>query len=236
MKKTIGILGGMGPLATTDLMEKIIRHTDAGCDQEHIHICVDCNTNIPDRTAAILRHGEDPLPEMVKSAVRLQAMGADVLIMPCNTAHFFLEHIQKFVDIPILNMPQETAKYLQSRGIFEAAVLATDGTIQCGIYDKALREAGIHPIYPDTQEQQMIMSLIYDCVKAGKPCSSPEKVHGMRNRLLEEGAKTLILGCTELPIAFSQLGISEQVVDPTDVLAQAAINFVQGKIKLTSEN
>ena len=142
--KSLGILGGMGPLATCDLMEKIIRSTKAERDQDNIHIYVDCNTNIPDRTAAILRGGADPLPEMVKSAVKLQSMGADFLVMPCNTAHFFAERIQTFVDIPLLHMPRETAKELKERGVSKAAVLATDGTIQSGIYDAALAELGIN--------------------------------------------------------------------------------------------
>lgn len=231
MVKAIGILGGMGPLATCDLMEKVIRYTDAGKDQEYIRIFVDCNTSIPDRTTAILHQGEDPLPEMVKSAVRLQAMGADVLIMPCNTAHYFLAHIQKFVDIPILNMLQETAKYLYSQGIRKAAVLATDGTIQCGLYDEALKEVGICPVYPDAQEQKVVMSLIYDCVKAGKSCTMPEAVQAMGQRLIDQGAQTLILGCTELPIAFNQLNFQFPTVDPTAVLARAAVRFAGGKLK-----
>ena len=85
-KKTIGIIGGMGPLATADLFEKIVGHTKAACDQEHLHVVIDSNTNIPDRTAALLHGGADPLPELTGSARRLEAMGADVLIMPCNTA------------------------------------------------------------------------------------------------------------------------------------------------------
>lgn len=93
MRKTIGILGGMGPLATCDLFSKIIQITDASCDQEHVRICIVNNTEISDRTNAIIRHGKDPVPEMVKSAVRLQSFGADVLIMPCNTAHYFYDRI-----------------------------------------------------------------------------------------------------------------------------------------------
>ena len=90
MSRNIGIIGGMGPLATCDLMEKIIDYTDAASDQEHIHVLVDSNTNIPDRTEAILHGGENPVPEMVKSAWKLESMGADILIMPCNTAHYLL--------------------------------------------------------------------------------------------------------------------------------------------------
>jgi len=232
MKKTIGILGGMGPLATCDMMEKIIRHTDAGSDQENIHIYVDCNTNIPDRTRAILHQGESPIPEMVKSGVRLQSMGADVLVICCNTAHYFLEELQQYVDIPILNMPLETARQLKAQGISKAAVLATDGTVKSGIYGSALRKVGIEPVYPNEEEQKLLMSVIYDYVKAGKPCCAvADRVCTMQRRLQQQGVQMLILGCTELPIAFHQLGTQIPAVDPTDVIACAAVRFAGGKVR-----
>lgn len=231
MEKAIGIIGGMGPMATCNLMEKIIRHTDADCDQEHIHIYVDCNTNIPDRTAAILKHGDDPIPEMIKSAHRLQFMGASVLIMPCNTAHYFLPQLKAHVDIPILNMLQETATYLREQGFQTVAVLATDGTIETKLYDKALKQEGITPLYPDPQEQALVMSLIYDCVKAGKACPYPEKVIRMCEHLASQGAQALILGCTELPIAFSAIPVSTKTIDPTEILAKAAVRFLDHTVK-----
>ena len=231
MNKTIGIVGGMGPLATCDLMNKIINHTDAGCDQEYIRICVDCNTNIPDRTGAILHGGADPLPEMTKSAVRLQGMGADVLVMSCNTAHYFYDQICRFIDIPMLHMPLETAKHLSEQGVKKAAVLATDGTVQVGIYDKALKDLGIVPIYPNAEEQKLVMSLIYDYVKAGKPITQQAEIKTMVQRLQGEGAQTMILGCTELPIVFAQMDEKLPTVDPTEVLACAAVRAVGGKLK-----
>lgn len=231
MNKSIGIVGGMGPLATCDLMNKIINHTDASRDQEYIRICVDCNTNIPDRTGAILHGGADPLPEMVKSATRLQAMGADVLVMSCNTAHYFYEQICRFIDIPMLHMPLETAKYLAQQGVKKAAVLATDGTVQVGIYEKALKELGIEPVYPNAEDQKMVMSLIYDYVKAGKPITQRSEIKAMVKRLQAEGAETMILGCTELPIVFAQMDEPQPTVDPTEVLACAAVLAVGGKLK-----
>lgn len=231
MKKTIGILGGMGPMATCDLMKKIIDNTDASCDQEHLRICVDSNTNIPDRTAAILGQGEDPRPEMIKSAVRLQAMGADVIIVPCNTAHYFLGDVEKCVDIPILHMPRETAKALREQGVRTAALLATDGTLKSGLYDQELRDQGIASIHPNAEEQQTIMSLIYDYVKAGKPYPHLEKILAMQDRLAKQGVEKLILGCTELPIAFAQWDTIIPTIDPTDILAQSAIRYTSNKLK-----
>lgn len=231
MNQTIGILGGMGPMATCDLMRKVIDNTHAAADQEHLRIVVDNNTNIPDRTAAILGKGEDPRPEMIKSAVRLQSMGANVIIVPCNTAHFFLEDVAKCVDVPILHMPRETAKLLHTQGVRAAAVLATDGTVQSGLYDRELRAFGITPVYPNEEDQKMIMSLIYDYVKAGKDYPYPEKLQAMQQRLVQQGAEKMILGCTELPIAFARTETALPAVDPTTVLAQAAIRHTNSRLK-----
>ena len=231
MNKTIGIIGGMGPMATCDLMKKIIENTDAACDQEHIRICVDSNTNIPDRTAAILGKGPDPRPEMTKSAVYLQSIGADVLIVPCNTAHFFVPDVQKAVSTPILHMPRETAKALQEQGVKVAAILATDGTLRVGLYDQELQNLGITPVHPEPEDQKMIMSVIYDYVKAGKDYPYPEKLAAMQERLARQGVERLILGCTELPIAFSQISTLIPTIDPTTVLARAAVRYVGGKLK-----
>lgn len=234
MNKTIGILGGMGPMATCDLMKKIIDNTEASCDQEHIRICVDSNTNIPDRTTAIIGKGQDPRPEMIKSAVRLQMMGADVIVVPCNTAHYFLEDVEKCVDIPILNMPRETAQMLHKEGVKAAAVLATVGTIQSGLYDRELKAVGITPVYPDEEAQRIIMSVIYDYVKAGKMYPYQEKIRAMQEGLIQQGAQRLILGCTELPVAFAQWDPLIATTDPTDVLARAAVRYTNSKLKSKS--
>ena len=110
MKKSIGILGGMGPLATADLFRKIVTMTDAGCDNDHIRIYIDNNSSIPDRTAAILAGGADPVPIMAQSLKKLEDCGADCIIMPCNTAHYFLPRLQAMTETPILSMLDATAE------------------------------------------------------------------------------------------------------------------------------
>ena len=139
MKKTIGIIGGMGPMATVDLYRKIVDYTAASKDSEHIHVYIDSNTDIPDRTEAILHGGKDPVPEMVGSAIRLECMGADFLLIPCNTAHYFYDKICPMVHIPILNMLEETALEVKRQSIACVGLLATDGTIESGVYDQVLR-------------------------------------------------------------------------------------------------
>ena len=231
MGKAIGIIGGMGPMATCDLMRKIIHLTDAHTDQAHVHMMVDCNTNIPDRTGAIVDGLESPVPEMCRSAIGLQEMGAQALVIACNTAHYFLKEIQNSVDIPILSMPHETARYLLDQGFHSVAVLGTYGTIRSGVYGDTLAGMDIACVYPNASDQRFIMSLIYDYVKAGKDYPHPEKVQTMVNRLKEKGVQALVLGCTELPILFANLEVSLPVIDPTNVLARSVIRFAGSKLK-----
>jgi aspartate racemase len=226
MRKTVGIIGGMGPIATYDLFKKIIEKTDAKTDQEHIHICIDCNTNIPDRTQAILEEGENPVPEIVKSGVRLQAIGADVLVMPCNTAHYFYDKITPFLDIPLLNMLKETAAEIKRRQIRKVGLLATDGTIKSGVYHKALTDEGIDVVIPSPIKQVSIMDVIYHGVKAANRNIDLGEFYGALDELYDKGAEVLILGCTELPIAFEVFHIDRPAIDPTAILAEAVIRFI----------
>ena len=226
MQKSIGIIGGMGSLATCDLFKKIINMTDAKSDQEHIHICIDCNTKIPDRTKAILGGGENPIPEMVRSGVRLQSMGADVLVMPCNTAHYFYDKITPFFDIPLLNMLKETVKEIKNRGIRKIGLLATDGTIQSGVYHTALADAGIDLITPSPIKQRSVMDVIYNGIKASNRNINLNEFYRTIDEVFEDGAEILVLGCTELPVAFELFHIERPSIDPTSVLAAAAIRFV----------
>ena len=226
-KKTIGILGGMGPLATADLMRKIIAVTDAKSDNEHVCVYVDSNTAIPDRTAAILNDGPDPVPEMLSALRHLEECGADCILVACNTAHYFLPRLQSETDIPILDMPAITAKrcaeLLPGK---TAAILATTGTLDVGIYDKALAREGVEFLVPDDDERKEIMRFIYDVVKASKPIP-PEKEawSSLLDGLRERGADYFILGCTELPILAESLDEPGPFVDPTEQLAREAVLF-----------
>lgn len=231
MKKTIGIIGGMGPLATCDLFRKIIEITDAAYDQEHIRVCIDNNTEIPDRTAAIVAGGEDPVEQMSRSAKGLQAMGADVLIMPCNTAHYFHSRVAETVDVPLLNMLEETAKCAKEKGITRVGLLATDGTIRSGVYAKAFAKEGIEICTPSAENQQAVMDVIYKGVKAGNYRLDLTGFYAAMDELFAAGAETLILGCTELPVAFDMFKIEKIHLDPTLILAAAAVKFVGGKLK-----
>ena len=233
MKKTIGILGGMGPLATADLYRKIIEHTRADRDSEHIRVYIDGNAAIPDRTAAILHGGEDPVPEMLSALRHLEACGADCIIMPCNTAHYFLPRLREQTALPILDMQRITAAVCRERFPGKtAAILATDGTVQSGLYDRALDAEGVRWMHPGEYEQKTLMHLIYGVVKASRPME-PEKERwdAILDTLRGQGADLFILGCTELPVLAGVLPSEGPFLDPTDELAKAAIRFCGYEVK-----
>ena len=229
MLKTIGIMGGMGPAATVDLMSRIISMTDASADQEHIPMIVDSNTRIPDRTEAILGRGESPVPEMLASAKRLEA----AIVIACHAAHYYVPEIKDKIGIPVIDMPEETAKLLKMNGVNRAAVLATDGTVRSGLYGAALERFGIQTVYPDDRQQKTVMSLVYDYVKKGvtDPADLPrEEMTSIIGDLSSQGAEALLLASTELPIAFSIMGLrSNAFIDPTVVLAKSAIRVAGAK-------
>lgn len=222
-KRVLGVIGGMGPLATADLYRKIAEHTAARCDQDHPRTVIDSNTDIPDRTEALLRGGADPVPELVKSARRLVAAGAEVLLIPCNTAHCFYDAVAAAVDAPVLNMLTLTRDALRARGVTRAGLLATDGTVQSGVYQRAFAGSGVELLTPDEAGQAEVTALVYRGVKAGDPDYDAAPFCRVCEGLLARGAQTLILGCTELPCAFAQYRLDYPAVDPTLELALAAI-------------
>lgn len=233
MKKTIGILGGMGPLATADLFRKIVLLTAAACDNDHIRVYIDDNASIPDRTAAILGGGADPMPAMTDSLRKLEACGADCIIMPCNTAHYFLPRLQALTHVPFLSMLESTARACRVRFPGKtAAVLATKGTLAAGLYQRALEAESVPFLIPGGAEQDALMRVIYNGVKAGSPPDAYRvDMMSVLKALAGRGADYFILGCTELPLASQALALDEPTVDPTAELAKAAIRFCGYEIK-----
>lgn len=224
MKKAIGIVGGMGPKATLDMFEKLLDHTDAHSDAEHIRVYIDCHTGIPDRTRAILEGGESPVPYIVESAKKLADCGADFLLIPCNTSHYFYDEIVASSPIPVMHMIRETAKSVKQTGVTCVGLLATDGTLRSGVYQRELESQGITVLCPSEEGQQEVMRLIYDGVKAGAETFDVTKIMKELARLREAGAERIILGCTELPLGFTAYGIPlEDTVDAADELAKAAV-------------
>ncbi|MGE5654167.1 MAG: aspartate/glutamate racemase family protein [Bacillota bacterium] len=227
MEKIIGILGGMGPEATVDLYAKIIRATGATRDQDHLRVIIDSNPKIPDRTAAILNGGVDPIPALVETACNLERAGADLIAMPCNTAHFFHAAVQKAVAIPILHMPLETAGYIRTSlpSVKRVGLLATTGTVKSGIYAEACTRNGLEMLSPDDPMQELVTIAIFgpQGIKAGGRDLPRQQLLMAAESLIARGVDAIILGCTEIPLALQPGMLPLPLVDATQILAEAAI-------------
>lgn len=222
-KKVLGIIGGVGPLATMLLGEMIVKRTKAKTDQQHVNMVITNNTSIPDRTTYILdRSKANPVPVMIADAAKLKSIGAEVLAVPCNTAHSFYSDIQLGADMQVLHMINETAKRAARIGAKKVGILATTGTLTTSVYQLACQNAGVQPIVPDEETQEMIMSIIYDDVKAGRPVDFL-KWQQIINKLEGLGCDRIILGCTELSIVKKELNLDETYIDSLMVLAESAI-------------
>ncbi|MDR3048425.1 MAG: amino acid racemase [Elusimicrobiota bacterium] len=227
-KKTIGIIGGMGPEATSDLFSKIISLTPAQKDQEHIRIIIDNNPQIPDRTAFILVGGENPLKELLRSAELLKKAGADILIMPCNTAHFFLPDIKREIGLPFISIIDSAINDLKEfyPKAIRIAILATTGTKAAKIYDEPLIKDGKQVLDFSKEIQDNIMAAIYDGVKKGKAKEASIDFQKTINKI-ENDLKpdVFIAACTEIPILMQYAVSKTPVIDATMSLAKAAVKY-----------
>ena len=226
MKQAVGVIGGVGPMATVYYMQRVIEMTKAGCDQEHINMLVFNDCDIPDRTAFITEKSPDnPLPVMVEDAKRLEAAGCEFVVIPCNTAHYFYDELEQAVEIPVVNIVEETIRYAKARvqDLSCVGIMATTGTIVTGSYQKYAERAGLSFAVPDEDEQNLLMQIIYDGVKAGKPVPRAD-FDRVANHLRAKGAQCLILGCTELSVLKRDLPINDpDVLDSIDVLASETV-------------
>ena len=226
MKQAVGVIGGVGPMATVYYMQRVIEMTKAGCDQEHINMLVFNDCDIPDRTAFITEKSPDnPLPVMVEDAKRLEAAGCEFVVIPCNTAHYFYDELEQAVEIPVVNIVEETIRYAKARvqDLSCVGIMATTGTIVTGTYQKYAERAGLSFAVPDEDEQDLLMQIIYDGVKAGKPVPRAD-FDRVANHLRAKGAQCLILGCTELSVLKRDLPINDpDVLDSIDVLASETV-------------
>lgn len=229
--RIIGILGGMGPEATLDLYRYIIMLTPASRDQDHFRVLIYSNPKIPERTKAIVDKGESPLHELIESAERLQQGGAGIIAMACNTAHYFLPEIRRHVSIPFLDMIEETCRKLRETapGLKTAGLLAATGTVHSALYHRTLAGAGIRVLTPPVDIQERIQEAI-GRVKAGVASREIQDLFQSAGaRLIENGAEAVILGCTEIPLAFSPDKVDYRTVNSTRALAEAAVAWAASR-------
>ena len=221
--KTLGVIGGLGPMATAYLMELVTKMTKSGCDQEHLPMIVYSCPQIPDRTAYILKKNPNsPVPELVRLAKQLQQQDVAAIAIPCITAHYFWQEVSNQVETPVLNALVGTAEHLRENGVRKVGIMATDGTIATGLLQRTLENAGMKVLLPNAENQQGVMDLIYRDIKANRP-PDMELFRKISSDLHGSGAEVIILGCTELSLIKKAYEIGPGFIDALEVLARLAV-------------
>ena len=219
----LGILGGMGPQATQVFYQRILDRTDAARDQDHVPTLILSDTGMPDRTAAILGgDAEGCYARLLADARLLEGAGCTVLAIPCNTSHYFVDRLQAEIGAPILHMIRLTAQAMAASGRRRVGVLATDGTIQTGLYQAECAALGLETVTPDAPTQALVMQIIYDEIKRGEQ-GSREKFAAIDRFLRRAGCDGAILGCTELSVYRIWHGLPAFYTDAMEILAERAI-------------
>jgi len=229
MQKQIGILGGMGPEATSELFSLIIKNTQAQNDQDHIPVLIVNNPKIPDRSLFIMGKGPSPLNMLIEGALKLERMGADIILIPCNTAHFFIKQIEEKIHVPIIDMIKETARYVLCKypEIKRYGLLSTSGVYKTAIYKKAFEDIALEIINPDTLYQQHNMTAIYGIngIKAGfKTVPRKTLLQSVAN-LEAKRVCAIISGCTEISLVLKQPDINIPLINPLKILAVKSIQL-----------
>lgn len=221
--KILGIMGGLGPISGAYFYELLCRHTLAEKDQDHIDVVLSGSATTPDRTAFILsRSSESPLPRMISDARKLEAFGADAIVIACNTAHYFIDEVRASVNVPVPSIIHETVDYIKSTGIKKVGIMATNGTISAGSYQSECYSSGLEFILPDKEHRNLLMELIYDDVKSGNS-NAYEKLQIISEHMKKRGCDAAILGCTELSVVNSANRKNEFLIDSLEVLAYYSI-------------
>lgn len=232
-KPILGIIGGMGPMATELFYKMVIEKTPVACDQDHIDTIILGHASMPDRTAAILSGNPEKInavtEELLQDAKTLESLGCSMIAVTCNTAHYFVDKIASQVDIPFVHMIRETAsEAAKTAKAQKVGILATDGTIQTGLYQKALLAEGILPCILDEAGQTLVMHEIYDCVKAGKPADE-DAWNIIDQKLHDMGCTKALLACTELSVIKADHHLSDFYIDPMEVMADRCLQRIGKK-------
>ena len=233
----LGIIGGMGPMASAVFYDMISSKTDASCDQENLDLILLSHAGMPDRTRAILSKDEVQIEavrsKLLADAMFLQNSGCTAIAVTCNTAHYFVNMIEDELDIPFIHLIRETAEAVASEfGAKKVAVLATDGTIETKLYQDELSKRGVIAFTPKAEVQALVMHEIYDCIKSGKPADE-EIWQKIEEYVKAEGCEAAVLACTELSVVRKELSLGSFYFDPMDIMAERCLDFYEkrGEIK-----
>jgi aspartate racemase len=228
----VGVLGGMGPLATIDFLHKMVRATPARSDQDHVPVVVSSIPQVPDRTAAFRGEGESPLPAMVASGRRLADAGAGLVVVPCNTAHLWFDELQPALGLPMLHLVDaalaECAALTTADGpVRRIGLLATDATLASGLYpNRTPAGSGLHWLMPTAAEMLALVMPGIAAVKSGDLSEGERLLGTAATALARRGAQALVLGCTEIPLVLQADAPHVPpvpLVDATAALARQAV-------------
>lgn len=223
--KKLGVIGGMGPKATALYYDSVIEHTVADKDSDHLDMIILSKADIPDRTNAILTGDhEEVLSILMESAGLLERLGVDNIAMPCNTAHYYFDQVQASVNVPIINMVEESVSYAKKKydNVKRIGIMATDGTIAAEVYHSECKKQGVTPVDLSESRQKDVMSLIYDDVKSGKT-GDADKFNRVIAEFKEKSCDVVILACTELSVYKEYHGVPDFCLDSTDVIVRESI-------------
>lgn len=224
----LGVLGGMGPLAGAHFAVRLVELTPGACDQEHVPVLLRNDPRIPDRTKAWLCGGPSPLPEMIRGIAMLQEAGASCIAIPCNTAHLWFDQLQAATGARLIHIVDSVVRDLRRQGVTEGAVgiLGTRATLETGLYQRALAQAGYEGFVPAREQILDDCTSAIEAVKANRLHDAYEPVTRAIESLVAEGARAVVLGCTELPVAVPEsrrAGFGVVITDSIDALAREAL-------------
>lgn len=233
--KTLGVIGGLGPMATAYFMELIMKMTDAKKDQEHLEMIILNRPSIPDRSSYIIDHSKaNPLFPMIVAGKELIEAGAEVLATPCITAHYFHNEIQDACPVHVIHLIYELGIILKKRNVAKVGILATDGTIESGLFQKELIKHGVRCVVPEDESQKEVMHIIFDRIKAGDTVTS-ESLKNVTDQLRKNGAQQIILGCTELSLIKRNDNEARLYIDALEVLAACSIRECNAPLTLKAK-
>lgn len=228
--RVLGVLGGMGPLAGATFMQRLTLLTPAERDQDHVPTILWSDPRVPDRTAARLSGGEDPLPALLRGIRGLEAAGCGAIAIPCNTAHGWFDAMQSATRLPILHIVEAAADELLRLGVTSGPIglMATKGTLAMRLYQDRLEGRGYEVLVPSAEEMDRIVMPAIDGVKANRVAEAYAPLAEMAIALAGRGARAVVLGCTEIPLGISAgPALPFPVADTIDALARAAIAWAK---------
>lgn len=227
MKHTIGILGGMGPAATADMLEKFVELRSANCDQQHIPLIVSSIPDIPDRTACLLSGGPSPWHYLERYLHMLEDAGAECIVIPCNTAHYWFDDLRAVAKAEMISILDATLSDIPP-GVSRVGLLATNATLATGLYQKKMIAQGLALIQPEEAGQEKVMQAIY-ALKSGDKAAAQSLLFPQIEQLISHGAQVIIMGCTEIPliVAGHENKFGRQFIDSTASLVHAAIRWYE---------